>query len=93
VNFADGTIRFLIPGAIYQINPKTGHATFVAPMNSPLSTMVDVGDTVYAFNGVAGEVVSLDVETGQTSVVSTVDPAVTPVAGAAPARPVPAAIH
>ena len=55
--------------------------------------MVDIGNTVYAFDAVAGQVVSLDVETGQTSVVSAVDLAVGPVAGATPARPVPAAIH
>jgi hypothetical protein len=93
VNFADSTFRFLIPGAIYQINTRTGHATFVAPVNTPLSTMVDMGNTVYAFDGVHSQVVSLDVATGQTSIVSEVDPAVAPVAGAAPARPVPTAIH
>jgi outer membrane protein assembly factor BamB len=93
VNFAAGTFRVLTPGAIYQIDPKTGHATFVAPTTSTLSTMLDISNTVYAFDPTAGQVVTLDVATGQTSVVNAVDPAVGVVAGAVPARPIPAAIH
>jgi outer membrane protein assembly factor BamB len=87
VNLAAGTFRVLTPGAIYQIDPETAHTRFIAPTSSTLSTMVDVSGTVYAFDPLAGEVVTLDVRTGQTTPVSTVDPAVGVVAGAAPARP------
>jgi hypothetical protein len=93
VNFAAGTFRVLTPAAIYQIDPKTGHATFIAPTSSTLSSMVDMSGTVYAFDPLAGQVVTLDVTTGQTAFVSTVDPAVGVVAGAAPARPVAPLVH
>jgi outer membrane protein assembly factor BamB len=87
VNFAAGTFRVLTPGAIYQIDPKTGHTRFIAPTSSTLSTMVEMNGTVYAFDPIAGQVVTLDVTTGQTSFVSTVDSAVGVVAGAVSARP------
>ncbi len=93
VNFSAGTSRVLTPGAIYQIDPKTGHATFIAPVSTNMSTMVDMNGTVYGFDPSAGQVVTLDVTTGQTNPVSTVDPAVMVVAGAAPARPVLASIQ
>jgi outer membrane protein assembly factor BamB len=87
VNFATGTFRVLTPGAIYEIDPKTGHTRFIAPTSSTLSTVVEVSDTVYAFDPLAGQVLTLDVTTGQTTPVSTVDAAVGVVAGAVPARP------
>jgi hypothetical protein len=89
VDPAAGTFRALTPGAIYQIDPKTGHVAFIAPASSTLSTMVDISGTVYAFDPTAGQVLTLDVTTGQTTPVSTVDPAAGVVAGAAPARPAP----
>ena len=50
VNFATGTFTPLIPGAIYQIDKATGQATKVAPTETTLSAIVNVNDTVYAFN-------------------------------------------
>lgn len=91
VNFGNGTFTPLIPGAIYQIDPATGHATMVAPTETTLSAIVNVNDTVYAFNAWTGQVVVLDVTNGHTTVVTDVDPAVGVVAGAAPARP--SAVH
>ena len=93
VDFETGAVRVLTPGAIYQIDPKTGHATFVAPTSATLSTMVDMSGRVYAFDPIAGQVVTLDVGTGQTTVVSPMDPSIGVVAGAAPARPVPAGLR
>lgn len=91
VNFATGTFTPLIPGAIYQIDPATGHATMVAPTETTLSTVFNVNDTVYAFNGLTGQVVVLDVTNGETTVVTDLDPEAGVIAGAAPARP--AAVH
>jgi len=92
VNFANGTLTPVIPGEIYQIDPATGHATPVAPMET-VSTMVTVNDMVYGFNGSTGEVLILDPTTGQTSPLSSLDPALAVIAGATPARPAPAAAH
>jgi hypothetical protein len=93
VNFATGTFTPLIPGAIYQIDPVTGHATMVAPTETTLSTIVNVNDTIYAFNAWTGQVVVLDVTNGHTTVVTGVDPEVGPIAGAAPARPAAPAVR
>jgi len=59
-NFETGTFRELIPGALYQINPATGQATWKAPTNPNLTTIVNVNDTVYAFDAWTGQVVTLD---------------------------------
>src|SRR5215469_14309212 len=93
VNFAAGTFRPLIPGALYQIDPATGHATIVAPTETTLSAFVNVSDTIYAFNAFTGQVVTVDLTNGNTAVVTGVDPEVGPIAGATPARPAPAAAH
>ena len=92
VNFANGTVTPLIPGEIYQIDPATGLATPVAPTES-FSTIVNVNDTIYAFEGLTSRLVILDPTTGLTSPVTSVDPAAAVIAGAAPAHPAPAAAH
>jgi hypothetical protein len=92
-NFATGTSTTLIPGALYQINPKTGQAALIAPTDPNLTTIVNVNDTIYAFDSAAGQVVTLDLTTGQTTAVSEVDQAAGVIGGATPARPTPAAGH
>jgi hypothetical protein len=93
LNFAAGTFTPLIPGAIYQIDPATGHATMVAPTETTLSAIVNVNDTVYAFNGWTGQVVVLDVTNGHTTVVTDLDSTAGVIAGAAPARPAAPSVH
>jgi len=96
-NFATSTTDFVtvtsvIPGALYQIEPSTGRATWIAPTDSDITAMVNVNDTVYAFDVFTNQVLTLDLTTGQTTPVSDVDPAVMSlIAGATPARPSPAA--
>ncbi|HLJ14924.1 MAG TPA: hypothetical protein VKV15_10545 [Bryobacteraceae bacterium] len=91
MNFANGTFMPVIPGEIYQIDPATGHATPVAPTETTLSAIVTVNGEVYAFNAFTGQVLMLDPTTGQTTPISSLDPAAAVIAGAAPARPAPAA--
>jgi hypothetical protein len=93
VNFATGTFTPIIPGAIYEIDPATGHATMVAPTETTFSAIVNVNNTIYAFNAWTGEVVILDVTNGHTTVVTGVDPGVGPIAGAVAAHPGSPAIH
>jgi len=96
-NFATATTDFVtvtpvIPGALYQIDPSTGRATWIAPTDTNITAMVNVNDTVYAFDVYTNQVLTLDLTTGQTTPVSDVDPAVMSlIAGATPARPSPAA--
>src|SRR5215831_17664051 len=56
INFAAGTFHPLIPGALYEIDPATGHATMIAPTDSGLSAIVNVKDTIYAFTAWTGQV-------------------------------------
>ncbi len=93
VNFATGTFTPIIPGTIYQIDPVTGYATMVAPTETTLSAIVNVNDTIYAFNGFTGQVVVLDVTNGHTTVATDLDPNAGVIAGAAPARPAAPAVH
>ena len=77
----------VIPPAIWEINPKTGHAKWIAPTELGLTSIVNVNETIYAFSVRTGQVVILDVSTGQTSAVSDLDPAAGLIGGATPARP------
>jgi len=96
-NFATATTDFVtvtpvIPGALYQIERSTGRATWIAPTDTNITAMVNVNDTVYAFDVYTNQVLTLDLKTGQTAPVSDIDPAVMAlIAGATPARPSPGA--
>jgi len=79
----------VIPPAIWEIDPKTGHATWITPTELGLTSIVNVHDTIYAFSVRSGRVVILDVSTGQTSAVSELDPAAGLIGGATPAHPAP----
>jgi len=93
INFITGVERILVPGALYQLNPATGHTTLIAPTDTNLTSIVNVNDTVYGFDAFTGQVVALDLTNGQTTVVSAVDPAAGVIAGATPARPALASGH
>ncbi len=98
-NFAAGVLHpgapptIVIPPALYQINPKTGRARWIAPTNFGLTSIVTVNDTVYAFKAATGQVVTLDLATGETSAVSDLDQAARVIGGATPARPAPEDRH
>jgi hypothetical protein len=89
INFETGTITLLSPGAIYQIDPDTGWTRKVAtdPSLSNLSTIVNVNDTIYGFDTVTNQVVTVDLGTGQTTPVSNLDPAAGIIVGATPVHP------
>ena len=84
------------PG-IYQIDPRTGAATFVAPTDMNVGATVQANGVVYAFKWnvlaftdfgpqVQSEVTRLNLTTGQTGFVSMVDAAAGGITGAAPVR-------
>jgi hypothetical protein len=96
VNFETGTNTPVIPAAIYQIDPATGQTRLVTLTNPGLSAIVNVNDRIYAFDAFAGQVVTLDLATGQTTVVSVVHgaacdagPPTCVIAGATAAHPRP----
>ena len=77
---------------LYQINPLTGLATLIAPTALTIGAVVDLNGTSYAFDNMASEVAALDLADGQTSVVSSFDPAAGLIGGASPDTPEPASI-
>lgn len=81
-----GAATTIIPGTIYEINPKTGHATWIASTALGLTSVVRVGDTVYGFDALTGQIVTVDLTSGQTNAISQIDPAIIiAVCGATPA--------
>ena len=89
VNFVTGTFRSIFSGSLYEIDPKTGRAAPIGGTDDNLTGIVNLNDTVYAFDVASGKVVTLDVTNGRTAPVSDLDPAAGVVVGATPARPSP----
>jgi hypothetical protein len=84
VNPQTGEIIHGLPNNLYQIDPATAVATLVAPTAQTIAGITQVNGTFYAFNIETRQLVTLDLSNGQTSVVTSVDPAVGFVGGAAP---------
>jgi len=87
LNPATGATTPIIAGALYQIDPETGHARLVAPTDTSLTSTVNVNETLYAFDAATGQVVTLDVTNGLTTAVSDLDPEAGVIGGATPVRP------
>jgi len=82
---------------VYEIDPETGVATPIAPTALGLGATVEVDGKVYAFTAVVtafvdgfpqayNQLLTLNLETGETQFVTNVDPTVGPIFGAAPVR-------
>ena len=65
----------------------------VAPTETTLSAIVNVDDTIYAFNAWTGQLVVLNLRNGHTTPVTDIDPEVGPIAGAVSARPAAPLVH
>jgi PEP-CTERM motif len=86
------TLTAVLGPDLYRIDPLTGLATLVAaPTTLSLSGDVDVNGTVYAFANIQGQLDTLSLTNGDTSVVTGFDPAAAMILGAA-AAPEPASI-
>jgi hypothetical protein len=69
-------VTIIVPGAIYEINDKTAKATMVAPTALGLTSVVTVGDTVYGFDALTGQIMTIDMKSGETTPISDIDPAI-----------------
>ncbi len=74
---------------LYQIDPVTGLATLIAPTSFGLSTILGVNGNVYAFDTALGQIVNLDLTTGNISYVSDLGYDVGLIGGATSAEPSP----
>jgi len=85
--------------ALYQIDPATGGATFIARTDLNLTALVAIQGKFYAFKGVLdgfdstfdfpiahAELVTLNLATGQTRKLTDLDPSLGIILGAAPVR-------
>jgi len=86
LDLSNGSETAVIPAALYEINPETGSARTIALTDLGLLTIVNVNDTVYAFDAINNRFDILDPETGRTQAVSNLDPSAGFVCGATPAR-------
>lgn len=85
------TLTPLIAPNLYQIDPATGVATLIGPTAFGLSAAVELNGAAYAFSAPLREIDALDLATGKTTFVSSLDPAVGIIEGASP-TPEPASI-
>lgn len=92
VNSSTFAITAVIPANLYQIDPSTAAATLVDPTTLTLGAAADLNGTVYAFEDGTSQVVTLDLATGDTTFVSSFDPAVGVIDGAAADVPEPASL-
>ena len=89
---------FISP-ALYRIDPESGAASYVAPIDLQVLAMVEAEGKTYAFHGVLdgfdrtydfpiahSEVMRFDVKSGKLTKLTEVDPSAGPIFGAAPVR-------
>lgn len=80
------------PDHLYRIDPATGATVNLDP-SSPttfgIDTLVDVGGTYYAFANASGDLETIDLATGKTTMVETYDPGSTGLIFGAVATPEP----
>ena len=69
---------------LYRIDPTTGLATVIGPTSLAIGAVVDVNGTNYAFDDLTGQVLTLDLANGTTTVVGSFDPAAGVIQGASP---------
>ncbi len=83
-SFNATTLALVDDPELYQINTTTGVATEVGPTARQIDAAIEVNGTVYAFTATnTPQVLSLDLATGDTSVVTNYDPAAFFITGAA----------
>lgn len=100
MNVAPPTLAHVhVAPALYRIDPETGLATFVAKTDLHIGALVEVEGRVYGFEGVADGfdwsydvpiahslLVTVNLATGRTKVLTDVDHSIGVIFGAAPVR-------
>jgi hypothetical protein len=81
-SFNAATLALIDSPELYRIDPKTGAATEVGDTARQLDAAIDVNGVVYGFTA-TNQVLSLDLATGDPTLVANYDPAATFITGAA----------
>lgn len=82
--FSPFKVTPVIAPDLWQINPDTGRAAEIGPTTLTLGTAAEVDGTVYAFENMTNQVLTLDLSNGNTSAFSAYNPGVGLVLGASP---------
>lgn len=77
-------VEVVVPPTLYQIDPATGRATVIGPTALGISGVYDTKGVDYAFDDQTGQILQLDVSTGNTSPVGYFSPAAGIIQGALP---------
>ena len=73
----------VVPPDLYEIDPRTGRATVIGPTALTIGAVVDVHGIDYAFDDLTGQILKLDLATGNTTPVVSFSST----AGVIPGRP------
>jgi hypothetical protein len=73
----------VVPPDLYEIDPRTGRASVIGATTLGIGGVVDVHSTDYAFNDLTGEILELDLATGNTTPVGNFAPTAGVIQGAA----------
>ncbi|MDQ2844461.1 MAG: hypothetical protein M3Y72_26130 [Acidobacteriota bacterium] len=74
----------VIPAHLYQIDPSTGLTTLIGPTTFSLNTAIELNGTVYAFENMTSQVVTLNLANGNTTFFSNFDTSAGEIGGASP---------
>lgn len=75
LNPVTGQLSVGIPNSLYQINPETAVATRIAATTETLTAVAQVNGISYAFEVATGQLLTLNLANGQTTLVTDVNPA------------------
>jgi hypothetical protein len=76
----------VIPPELYEIDPRTGRAKVIGPTALGIGGGVEVNGKTYAFDDLTGQILELDLTSGNTTPVGTFAAAAGVIQGAAPKR-------
>jgi PEP-CTERM motif len=85
-------VKVAVAPELYQIDPLTGIATVIGDTDLAIGGVTDVNGTSYAFNDMTDQITSINLSSGETTFVSSFDPAAGVIQGAANAAPEPGSV-
>lgn len=79
----------VIAPELYEVDPSNGATTVIGPTALGLDSLLATNGAVYAFSGTSNQIMTIDLENGNTSVVGDIDPSAGVIAGAVSVAPEP----
>jgi hypothetical protein len=92
VDLSNGNITPVVNPMLYQIDPLTAHAIAIRPTVFGVGAAVEIGGVTYSFLAPTSQIATLDLATGNTTVIRDLDPAAGLVSSAVDATPEPSSV-